>query len=66
MTFHRAIKPVTGELQTLRQMSDQIVSQTPIVRYTAALPEKPIIKSSIYECLKDPKNEAPLGTSALP
>ena len=42
LTFHRKIKPVATELQTMRMMSDQATAVSPIVRHVAALPERPV------------------------
>ena len=54
LTFHRKIRPVATDLQTLRMMSDQASPVSPIVRHVAALPERPIVGQSIFECLKGP------------
>jgi hypothetical protein len=54
MTFHRKIRPVATDLQTLRMMSDQAAPVSPIVRHIAALPERPVAERSIYQCLKGP------------
>ena len=53
ITFHHKIKPVTTKLQTLRAMSDQMDTNTPIVRHVVAMPEKPSAPRSIHLCLKD-------------
>ena len=53
ITFHRKIKPITTKLQTLRAMSDQMDTNTPIVRHVVAMPDQPIDLRSIHLCLKD-------------
>jgi len=51
LTFHRKIKPVAGDYQMLRMMHDQANPVQPIMRYIAALPEKPISVRSTVENL---------------
>ena len=53
LTFHRKIKPVTTEIQTLRAMSDQMDTNTPIVRHIVAMSDRPVALKSTHQCLKD-------------
>ena len=56
ITMHRQMKkPSMGPYQQIRQMADQINSTTPIVRHIAAMPQKPIVHNTIFQCLKDEK-----------
>jgi len=43
LTFHKKIRPVAKDLQTLQMMSDQASPVSPIVRHVAALPERPVV-----------------------
>jgi hypothetical protein len=54
LTFHRKIKPIATDLQTLRMMSDQATPSQPIVRHIASLPERPVSSKTIFDNLKGP------------
>ena len=54
ITVHRQMrKPTMGPYQQIRQMADQMNSTSPIVRHVAALPKKPDVHNTIFQCLKD-------------
>ena len=55
--FHRQIKPVAGDYQTLRMLHDQAIPAQPIVWYVTTLSEKPISGWSIFENLKGPQRQ---------
>jgi hypothetical protein len=49
----RKIKPATLEYQTLRAMSDQMDTNTPIVRYLVTMQDRPVAPRARHLCLKD-------------
>ena len=53
MPLYRKFKPVTSEYQTLRAMSDQMDTNTPIVRHIVTMPKQPTAPQSIHLCPKD-------------